>query len=993
MLLLERNRVLQVSRLVDAAWDEDPPPTAAHQVRKIVAELRRRVPGGSSVIATDGTGYRIVLGEGQLDLDMFEIRLRRAREADTAGLPENSVAQLQAALQLWRGPPLAGIDNALIRAAVVVLEESRLTAVERLWELRLAQGEARGLVAELRALHAEYPLRETITAQLMVALYRSGRQAEALGVYDDARRTLADELGVDPGPELARLHERVLRNDPGLDPPPPRDDHGAVATQPPTVIAVDTPPPRLLPYDLSDFVGRAEELDRLVNQARTAVGQGLTILAVDGMAGVGKTALAVHAAHRLAPDFPDGQLFLDLCGFTPGREPMDPSEALDILLRAVGVPSEQIPDDLRARSALWRVQAAGRKLVVLLDNAAETGQVRPLLPGVGHSLVILTSRPRLVGLDGAVPISLELPPPAEGLALLTSVLGAERVDGAPEDARTLIEACGRLPLALRIAAARLHNRPRWTIRYLVDRLRNEERRVSELTVDDRSVAAAIELSYRSLGADHQRMFRLVGMHLNAEIDANAAAALADVPFEKAEALLEDLLDVRLLTQRQLGRYAFHDILRSFARHRAHSEEAPEDRAAALHRLVDYYLCSADAAANLVQPGRLQVDQVVTRVPATLPDLPDWDAAMAWFDDERSALVAAVRHAFATGLDRLACQLPRALAYHLQMRGHLQDLQTVLETSVAAARRLRDRTVEGRSLINLSIPHWHCGRFTEALECARSALEIAEEVGDTPSLGMCQGRIGMLLNSLGRYTEAIDHHELALRIYRAAGIRREESTTLSSLSLAHVALGRYEDALDAARASVTIDHELGDRGGEAIGLVNVASAYLGLARYDSAGTMLDRAMELAHEVGSPNAEAVVTAHHCDLYLRLGRYDDAEETGRQALGMLQIVRRPAMTAAVLNTLGAVARARGEYSLAAERHEQARELAEGIGFRIELARALDGAAHAHRHLGDTAAAQQRWTRALELFEDMGTPEADVTRQQLVADPESGSATRWSG
>jgi DNA-binding SARP family transcriptional activator/tetratricopeptide (TPR) repeat protein len=981
-LLLEANRMVQVPRLVEAAWDEQPPPTAAHQVRKIVADLRRRLPGGTGMIVTDGSGYRIALAEDQLDVTVFEIRLRRAREADAAQLPTNAVTQLQAALQLWRGPALAGMDSPVLNAAAVVLQEARLTAVERLMDLRLALGEAREVVAELRSLRGEHPLRETVCGQLMLALYRSGRQAEALGVYEETRLLLAEELGIDPGPELAKLHEGILRNEPELA-APPASAQPAAAVQPPTVIQVDARPPRMLPYDLSDFVGRTDELDELTSRVQAAVGRGLAILTFDGMAGVGKTTLALHAAHRLAEEFPDGQLFVDLHGYTPGREPMEPMEALDILLRALGVPGHQIPDQLWARSALWRVQAAGKKLVVLLDNAAETGQVRPLLPGAGNSLVMITSRPRLTGLDGAVPISLEPPPEEEGLQLLTRVLGADRVAGEPEEAQALIEVCGRLPLALRIAAARLHNRPKWTVKYLVDRLRDEDQRVGELVVDDRSVAAALTLSYQSMGADHRRMFRLLGLHPAAtEIDIYAAAALGDLTAEKAEFLLEDLLDVRLLTQRQLGRYAFHDILRSFARSRAHTEDTEEEQAAALHRLLDYYLITADAAADLVQPGRYAVPLGLDRPAAVGPRLPGRAEAMAWFDAERVALVAAVRYAHAHGLDLHACHLPRALAYYLQLRGHMQDLQAVQQIAVSAARRRGDRMLEGRSLVNLSIPHWYFGRFAEALDCAERALAIAEEVGDRPSQGICLGRVGVLRNSVGQYAEALTYYERALALCREGGAPGSESGLLTGVSVAQAALGRFADALAAATRAAELDHDLQDRGGEVIGLVNAASAHMGLGDHPAARVELDRALELARGVGAP-AEAVVLAHEADLARRLGGYDEAHETGRAALRLLQTVRRPAIEAAVANTLGSVHRARGEAELALEWHSSARKLAEGIGFRIELARALDGMAHALAALGNADAARRNWQLALDHFVEMGVPEADAVRRHLEAAP----------
>src|SRR5262249_42110910 len=378
------------------------------------------------------------------------------------------------------------------------------------------------------------------------------------------------------------------------------------------------PRPTMLPYDLSDFTGRADELEVLLRIADKASARSPTVITIDGMAGVGKTTLAVHAAHRLAERFPDGQLYVDLHGSTPGRDPVDSAEALSTLLGALGVPGDQIPIDVVARSAAWRVQVAGRRLLVLLDNAANTAQVRPLLPGSGGCLVLVTSRARL-GLDGAVPLSVMLPTEADALSLVGRLLGEDRLAGEPAEVAELIAVCGRLPLAMRIVATRLNNRPQWTVGYLVTRLRREERRLGEMALDDRSVEAAVGLSYRGLQPAEQRMFRLLGRHPGTDFDPYAAAALAGVSREAAETALEGLLDARLRLQRQVGRYTFHDLLRSYAQSAAQGGREPEPELAdAMHRLLDYSLYTADTAAHLIQPGRLRVELDLTHPPAEMP---------------------------------------------------------------------------------------------------------------------------------------------------------------------------------------------------------------------------------------------------------------------------------------------------------------------------------------------------------------------------------------
>jgi DNA-binding SARP family transcriptional activator len=980
VLLLEANRVVPLYRLVDAAWGEDPPNTAPHQVRKMVADLRRRLPGPASLIVTDGPGYRIVVGDDQLDLRMFEVRLARAREAEAAGLASNAVTQLQAALALWRGPALAGLGSPLIRSAAEALDERRMTALDHLLDLRLASGEARELVGDLRTLVAEYPLREGLRGQLMLALYRSGRQAEALQTYDEGRRLLADELGIDPGPELARRYEEILRNDPDLHlPAAPAEPASGAAGGLPAYAVPGRPPPAMLPYDLSDFTGRMEELEGVLRVAGKRSDRRPTVITIDGMAGVGKTTLAVHAAHRLAEQFPDGQLFVDLHGFTPGREPVDPGEALSIMLGALGVPGDQIPVDVVARAAAWRVQAAGRRLLVLLDNAANTAQVRPLLPGSGGCLVLVTSRSRL-GVDGAVPVPVVLPSEADSLNLVQRLLGEDWLDAEPADVAELIEVCGRLPLALRIAVTRLNNRPQWTVGYLVTRLRREERRLGELALDDRSVEAAVGLSYRGLTPEQQRMFRLLGQHPGGDFDPYAGAALAGISREDAEAELEDLLDARLLLQRQVGRYTFHDLLRSYAQGTARAGPEP-DLADAVHRLLDYYLHTADTAAYLIQPGRFRVDLELANPPAEVPSLTSRSEALAWYDAERHNLVAVTRYAISHRMDRHATELPRAFTMYLLLRGQVQDEAPLLAAAVEAARRIGDRRAELRSLLTLVIAQWHAGQFQEALECSRAALDIAVEAGDRRGEAICLSRIGMLYYGLGDYAEALAYNERALVIHREIDDRSEQRTVLNTLSPVLATLGRYGEALDAARQAVAIERELGGASFGAAGLLDVAIAQTGLGDLADALATLEEAGRLARQVGSVGVEAEVATQTAEVYRRLGQYEEAYRSGRRALDMVWTIQRPTVAAAVENILGAIHRDRGEPQLALERHRRAAELAERIQLRIEQARALEGIGHALAALGDPIAAQVHWRAALAQYEAMNVPEAERLHKTIGA------------
>ncbi|KOV80128.1 hypothetical protein ADL03_34835 [Nocardia sp. NRRL S-836] len=923
VLLLERNRAVMVERLVEAAWGEQPPMTAATQVRKIVADLRRRLPGGAGLIVTDGAGYRAVVQDTQIDLGMFDRHVRLAREADEA---TGVIEHLTAALSLWRGPALAGIDSPVVRAAVAVLHERRIAAADQLMETRLGMGAARELVADLRALLDEYPLRETTRAQLMLALYRSGRQAEALRVFEDGRRLLADELGIDPGPELMHLHEQILRNEPELDIVP--------------YTAPERLAPQALPYDMTDFVGRVSEQRRISEFVGGQAGKGLMIVAVDGMAGVGKTSLLVHMAHRLADGFPDGQFYVDLLGYAVDRKPMHPVEALGTLLRQAGVSRDELPDDLSARAVLWRMRTAGRRIMVLLDNVVDSAQVRALLPGSPDGLVMITSRSRLTGLDGTLSLSLTPPPTEEGLQLVIGILGADRVAREPEAARALVTVCDHLPLAIRIACTRLHNRERWTIRYLVGRLHDEERKMSELAVGDRSVAAAIGLSYDALEPGHQRVFRLLGLVPATEFDVRAVAALADMAVSRAETVLEDLLDMRLVVQLAPGRYGLHDLVHSLARTLVGRVEPPALRTIAVHRLLDYQLSAANAAADLLVQRRARPRQRYVYPPAQLPRFRGKNGAVKWFDAECGGLLAAVRGAADNELHEHVCHLSEALHPYLRMRGRMSDMLWVHEHAVESARAFGDRTLEGRALHRLATPHWHFGRLGQAFDCAEQALAIAQDNDDVLLRRAAEAALGKLLNEFGRFTEALPYHESAAR--------------------------------DAHRLDLSCEVAV---------LADYASAQAAVHDFTAARLTLDSALRLARDTASPGDEGVVLARYADVCRREGNLDEAGQFSSYASSLLRHLGNQAQAAWATNLIGRVHYERGELDVALERHNRARKLAEDTGFRVEIARALDGAARVLADRADAGGAAENWRIALGHFEEMGVPEAAGVRQGLAA------------
>ncbi|NAS20953.1 hypothetical protein GT755_04540 [Herbidospora sp. NEAU-GS84] len=682
VLLLHVNRPVHVDRLVDALWPQRPPRTAAVALRTYVSALRQvlGLAGRAEppLLSTVPGGYEIRLTAADLDLLTFEDLAAQGRRALTAGRPGLASERLRGALGLWRGRPFEDVAlDPRLEAELIRLEERKLAAQETWIESQLALGHHDDLLADLGALVAEQPLREHLHAQWMLALYRSGRQADALRAYRDLRRRLNVDLGIEPSPPLQRLHQQILGG---------HADLAAPAGTPPVV-------PRELPRDIASFTGRTAEiafLDEIatVPDAAEARGSSPVIGAVDGMAGVGKTTLAVHVAHRLADRYPDGQLFVDLRGFTRGGAPVDPGDALDQLLRSLGVPGDRIPHDPGARASLYRTRLAGRRVLVLLDNVATEAQVRPLLPGSPTCLVLITSRRRLAGLEDVRPLSLDVLPRADAVTLFARTAGEQRVSGeAPGLLAEIVELCGRLPLAIRIAAARLRIRPGWTPAHLADRMRDHQHRLGELEVGPLSIAAALDLSYHHLTPGQQDMYRLLGLHPGPDIEPRAAAALVGTTVEHAGRLLDDLVDAHLLQEPAPGRYRFHDLPRAHASATLADEDTDHDRQEALTRLFDHYVETASTAV----------------------------------ETELANLLAVAVHAARHGRPAHALGLSATLHRHLHECARYDDARVLHRTAVHAAKAIAD-------LCDLGDDHLTQGRFGPAAEYFERALKM---VGTAP----------------------------------------------------------------------------------------------------------------------------------------------------------------------------------------------------------------------------------------------------------------------
>jgi DNA-binding SARP family transcriptional activator len=671
VLLLNANRPVSADQLVERVWGSGPlPDRPRNAVQVYVSLLRRSLASAEGVvIARHSGGYLIDVDEQCVDVREFRALIGQAR---ATGQDNDAIALFEQALTLWRGEALSALDTPWINSARATLDKERQAAERDLTDLQLGQGRHGTLLARLSTWAEQHPLDERLAGQLMLALYRSGRQADALHHYRQVREHLADELGADPSPALQRLHQQLLTDDPALAPLPSQQNEDPPDTSEPAPATRDTVVPRQLPADIAHFSGRADAL-KILNALTGRVsgtGGAVVISVIDGSAGIGKTALAVHWAHRHADRFPGGQLYVNLRGFDPAGTPVQAAEAIRGFLAALGVSSPQIPPDLEEQAALYRSLLAGRQMLIVLDNARDPEQVRPLLPGAAGCLVLVTSRNRLtslVVLQGADPVTLDLLTFDEASELLARRLGADRVAAEPGAVDDLIGLCARLPLALNITAGRAAAHPSFLLATLADQLRDTHHRLAALDAGDTAAntRAVFSWSYRTLGGEAARMFRLLGVHPGPDITVLAAASLTATTPDQARTALDELTAVHLLSEHAPGRYGFHDLLRAYAMEQARTRDTDEERHQALRRAVEHYLHTAAAGHRVLAP--LQRSPIPLREPAagvaTHP-VPDPLSALLWFDQEHDCLLTIQRLACSQGWDVQVCLLAWTMdTYH------------------------------------------------------------------------------------------------------------------------------------------------------------------------------------------------------------------------------------------------------------------------------------------------------------------------------------------
>ena len=946
MLLLHPSRIVGTGELIDAIWGDDPPATARGQLQTCISRLRRTLPAGT--IRTDPAGYQI--HAPHLDALQFAGLVATARAATDSDHARRDYRQ---ALDLWRGPALPEIDSRAVRGAAAVLDE-RLAAANEDWiDLELAAGRERDLISELAGLVEQFPLRERLRGQLMTSLYRSGRQADALTEYDRARKVLRDELGIDPGTELANLHRQVLTGD--------------LATTPKQQI-------RCLPRTVADFTGRTEAVGRLLKAIETAGRTAPAVAMIDGMAGSGKTTLALHLAALVGDRYPDAHLYIDLHGHSD-EQPLEPAAALLILLRQLGVDAEKIPAEPTGRVALWRTESARRQALVVLDNAASSVQLADLLPTAPGSLTLITSRRRLTGLDGVHPESLPVLAENEAIELLARIAG-DRVRADPAAAAEVVRRCGGLALAVRLAGARLAHRPRWRVADLVSRLGGAV--LPELVAENRSLAGAFALSYGQLTEPLQRTFQLLGCYPGAGFDAFAVAALTGHSLPDARDLLDDLVDVHLVEEPEPGVYRLHDLLREYAAVLAGSLPRAEVQEAVI-AVADLRLHALAATVTGFARGRLDRHLGFRRplradLVAAVPD------PAARLERERANLPTFVQAALAVGRNDYAWQIPRAAWWYLFRCGYDADITGLCLRALAAAEQSGDRYGEAITAHYLSSAYARLTDTARSRHYLQLSIRIYEELGDLKSLAHALGAMAILEFLADRFAESVQTSSAAFEVSVRAGDGGDDRLLSNNTVMPYVRLGRRSEALHYFRRQLVVASENNDRERTGLSLMMIQAVRrdLGTMSIALARRYLNAALRLFQNAGLPYCEADAHAGLARLLCAEGRYAEAIAGHRRALDIVHGLRDHRTRTGFLLDLGTTLRLSGELTGARTAFAEALQLGRAMSLPHSVALAEAGLAEC---LVDTEPAEARrlWSRAHDAFTRLGTPERFAVAERL--------------
>jgi DNA-binding SARP family transcriptional activator/tetratricopeptide (TPR) repeat protein len=896
-LAVRAGHVVSFDELACAIWDDTLPAGARAAVRNYVRRLRVTLGPAAARIVTRNPGYVLEAAADEVDLVLFGQLCRDGGTALRAAEWQRAFDVLHAALGLWRGTPLADVPSRALRDEYVpVLESQRLQAAEWRLEAGMELGMHSQLLGEAEALTREHPLHERLHARHMLALYRCGRQAEALAVYQRVRRALVEELGVEPGPELNELHNRILVADAKLATPLGTGTPAKLQTarvEPATAGSGRAQPdtPHQLPTGVRHFAGRKEQLGILDGLLKEVGGPGkaVVISAIGGTAGIGKTALAVHWAHRVAGEFPDGQLYANLRGFDPSGMPVAAETLIRDFLGAFGIPSARIPASYEARIALYRTVLATKRMLIVLDNARDADQVQPLLPGSPGCFVLVTSRAGLVGLaatEGAQLLTLDLPSMGEAHELLTRRLGVKLLTAEPTAADELIRLCARLPLALGIVAARAASCPGLSLTALAAELAGEAGPLDALDTgtSSSSVRAAFSWSYRGLADAAARLFRLLGIHPGPDISAATAASLAGLTPQQVRPLLRELVQAGLIAEHMPGRFALHDLLRAYAAEQA-AGSLDAESSTALNRVLDHYLRTGHDAALILYRHRAMIPLPPSR-PGVVPEtFEKYDQALAWFEVERQGLEAAIAAAAAAGLDLYAWQISWTLVDFLHWRGHWNSLIATQNIALAAAHRLNEWAGAAVAHRSLARAYAELGELRHASTHLGLALELYRRLDDPGGQAHVHLGLGMVLDREGRYFEAIGHAQQSLSLHRASGEKAGQADALNAIGWCHAELREYEKAFHHSSQALALHQALGNRIGEAHTWDTLGYIHYHSGEHTAAASCYRSAISLFRDLGNSHYTAIVLTHLGEAYREIGDIGPARDAWQQALSLLR------------------------------------------------------------------------------------------------------------
>jgi len=1019
ILLLTPGTIVPADTLIDRLWETRPPAKARESLSAYIARLRgslRQAAGDGVQLAGRARGYLLDVDPEAVDLHQFR-RLRRQADVLAAdGDHDQAATLLREADRLWRGQALAGLDGSWVTWMRDSLDEERRAAIQERVECELALGRHADLVGELHHLLAAYPLDETFIAYQMTALYRSGRPGDALSLYRETRSRLVDEQGTEPGPMLAELHSQILRRDPGLAAPPAER------------LPARLPLPETLPPEAAEFVGRSEELGLLTGEP----GDAPRVSVIEGMPGVGKTALAVHAARVVSGQYPDGVLYLNFHSHDPGRPSLDATEALRRVLQMLTGPTTQIPESLSDRAALWRAQLGRRRAVVILDDTARLDQITPMLPaGDSRSLVLITSRHRIPGLTGARTLTLDVLPADDAITLFRRIAGGARAQDDQQVARA-VELCGWLPLAIQVTAGRLAQDYPYRLGDLVAEL-SRPPALAGAAGASLAWVPAFDLSYRALEPGYQQFFRRLGLSPCAQISPHAAAALGGSTLAEAEEAIAALLDHHLLARAPDGQYRLHDLVRGYAAMCAARDDSPPVHRQALGRLFDYYLATADEADRVLYPFRRRMPVSVTRPPATTPAVGTQEEAAAWLEAEWRNVLQAAQYAARHEWKRKCTDLIHALAGFVRIRafweeaiaaqtlalqasrdiadpgriaqaalelcevsqetGRHEETLPLAEDAASIYRSQADRRGEAHALDQIGMAHARVTRYREALAYFHEARIMYRAAGDQHGVADTVSHAGIACWHLGRYRDAMDHLAEALSLYRAAGDRRGEAKTLNNLGRMHLLSGYHRDALEAYRSSLEIFTEIGGAQNEAILYHNIGGVYDYKGSYEEALAAYERALAIYRQIGDLPNQADVLNDLGALYRKAECYDDALMHHEQARLIAEEIGNQSQQVIAMRGIADVCRASSRYDEAVGQYHTVLRLAREIGDPYEEAKILEGIAETTLSTRRPDAARILFRQALDIFERLGVPEAESARIRIDSlDPALGALPRSS-